>query len=128
MDREHPGTRPVNRRIRQVEKPGFSGHPSQRRQGCAARHPPAVAAAHSDQDCAPEGWLTDRLDGFTDRLMQELPGLHEHGCCSGEPGGFLRRLRDGTWLGHVAEHVAPELQSRAGTPVTRGKTRSVRRA
>ncbi|MFC0341328.1 cyanophycin synthetase [Paracoccus niistensis] len=73
-----------------------------------------------------EDWPTNRLQGFTDRLMQALPGLHEHGCCFGEPGGFLRRLRDGTWLGHVAEHVALELQSKAGTPVTRGKTRSVR--
>lgn len=73
-----------------------------------------------------EEWPTDRLEGFTDRLMEALPGLHEHGCCFGEPDGFLRRLREGTWLGHVAEHVALELQSRAGTPVTRGKTRSVR--
>lgn len=58
--------------------------------------------------------------------MQALPGPDEDGCCFGEPGGVLRRLRDGTWLGHVAEHVALELQSQAGTPVTRGKTRWVR--
>lgn len=73
-----------------------------------------------------EQWPTDRLDGFTDALLAHLPGLERHGCCHGQPGGFVRRLRDGTWLGHVIEHVALELQSAAGAPVTRGKTRSVR--
>jgi cyanophycin synthetase len=73
-----------------------------------------------------EAWPTDRLPGFTDRLLAMLPGLRQHGCCFREPGGLVRRLEEGTWLGHVAEHVALELQSRAGSPVTRGKTRSVR--
>lgn len=73
-----------------------------------------------------EAWPTDRIDGFADALLDRLPGLETHGCCYGTPGGFVRRLRDGTWLGHVAEHVALELQKQAGTPVTRGKTRSVR--
>ncbi|MCO8018801.1 cyanophycin synthetase [Brevundimonas diminuta] len=73
-----------------------------------------------------EDWPTDRLGDFSTRLLEALPGLDRHGCCYGEPGGFVRRLRDGTWFGHVAEHVALELQTRAGTPVTRGKTRSVR--
>ncbi len=73
-----------------------------------------------------EHWPTDRLHGFTEALLKRLPGLERHGCCYGEPGGFVRRLRDGTWLGHVIEHVALELQSAAGAPVTRGKTRSVR--
>ncbi|HBV12868.1 MAG TPA: cyanophycin synthetase, partial [Brevundimonas sp.] len=71
-----------------------------------------------------EDWPTDRLGDFSTRLLEALPGLDRHGCCYGEPGGFVRRLRDGTWFGHVAEHVALELQTRAGTPVTRGKTRS----
>lgn len=57
-------------------------------------------------------WATDRLESFTDRSMAELPGWYEPGCCFREPGGFLRRLRQGTWLGHLAEHVALELQSR----------------
>src|SRR5829696_7720062 len=65
-----------------------------------------------------EDWPTDRLPGFTERLCALLPGLDGHGCCYHEPGGFVRRLRDGTWLGHVAEHVAIELQSRAGAAVT----------
>ncbi|WP_455174797.1 cyanophycin synthetase [Azospirillum largimobile] len=73
-----------------------------------------------------EEWPSNRLPGFTERLRAMLPGLDRHGCCFGTPGGFLRRLEEGTWLGHVAEHVAIELQSLAGTPVTRGKTRSVK--
>lgn len=73
-----------------------------------------------------EEWPTDRLPGFADRLLALLPGLGQHGCCYHEPGGFVRRLQDGTWLGHVTEHVALELQCLAGSPVTRGKTRSVK--
>jgi cyanophycin synthetase len=67
---------------------------------------------------------TNQIEGFTNRLLEIVPTLHEHGCCYGEPGGFVRRLNDGTWLGHVAEHVAMELQCLAGTRVTYGKTRS----
>src|ERR1700712_139782 len=73
-----------------------------------------------------EDWPTDRLPGFTDALLAMLPGLQQHGCSYGVPGGFVRRLREGTWLGHVTEHVALELQTRAGSRVTRGKTRSIR--
>lgn len=69
---------------------------------------------------------TDTILGFNDALLAELPGLERHGCCYGEPGGFVRRLKDGTWLGHVVEHVALELQHLAGSPTTRGKTRGVR--
>jgi len=69
---------------------------------------------------------TDRLTGFTDRLLTLLPGLGLHHCSTGEVGGFVDRLREGTWLGHVIEHVALELQTMAGSPVARGKTRSVR--
>jgi cyanophycin synthetase len=69
---------------------------------------------------------TDTLPGFVDALLERLPGLQRHGCSLGEPGGFVVRLREGTWIGHVVEHVCLELQTRAGTPVTRGKTRSVK--
>ena len=75
-----------------------------------------------------EKWPTGRLgDAFIEPLLQALPGLHEHGCSYKEPGGFVRRLRDdeGTWMGHVMEHVAIELQNVAGSPVTFGRTRSV---
>jgi cyanophycin synthetase len=73
-----------------------------------------------------EDWPSDRLPGFTDSLLVMLPGLREHGCSYGAPGGLERRLREGTWLGHVTEHVALELQTRAGSRVTRGKTRAVK--
>jgi len=75
-----------------------------------------------------ENWPTGRLgDAYIEPLLESLPGLHEHGCSYQEPGGFVRRLRDdeGTWLGHVMEHVAIELQNVAGSPVTYGRTRSV---
>jgi len=74
-----------------------------------------------------EGWPTARLgEGFIDALAAALPGLAEHGCSYREPGGFYRRMREGegTWLGHVLEHVAIELQNIAGEAVTFGKTRS----
>jgi cyanophycin synthetase len=74
-----------------------------------------------------EAWPTGRLGArFVDELAAALPGLAEHGCSYREPGGFLRRMRegDGTWLGHVLEHVAIELQNIAGEEVTFGKTRS----
>ncbi len=75
-----------------------------------------------------EQWPTARLGvGFIDGLVAALPGLAEHGCSYREPGGFVRRMREGegTWLGHVLEHVAIELQNVAGEDVTFGKTRSV---
>jgi cyanophycin synthetase len=75
-----------------------------------------------------EEWPTARLGArFIDALAAALPGLAEHGCSYREPGGFLRRMREGegTWLGHVLEHVAIELQNMAGEEVTFGKTRSI---
>ncbi len=75
-----------------------------------------------------EQWPTGRLGpAFVDPLLACLPGLAEHGCSYSEAGGFVRRLREdeGTWLGHVMEHVALELQTVAGQAVTFGKTRSV---
>jgi cyanophycin synthetase len=75
-----------------------------------------------------EQWPTVRLgESFIARLAEALPGLAEHGCSYREPGGFYRRMREeeGTWLGHVLEHVAIELQNMAGEAVTFGKTRSI---
>ncbi|HEX2883345.1 MAG TPA: cyanophycin synthetase [Candidatus Limnocylindria bacterium] len=71
-----------------------------------------------------EAYPTDRLPGFTDALLEMLPGVGLHSCGTGKPGGFEQRLRDGTWVGHVAEHIALQLQREAGTEVGRGKTRS----
>ena len=75
-----------------------------------------------------ENWPTSRLgEAFVEPLLEVLPGLHEHGCSYREAGGFVRRLREdeGTWLGHVMEHVAIELQNVAGSNVTFGRTRSI---
>jgi cyanophycin synthetase len=74
-----------------------------------------------------EAWPTARLGPeFIDALAAALPGLAGHGCSYQVAGGFFRRMREdeGTWLGHVLEHVAIELQNIAGEEVTFGKTRS----
>ena len=71
-----------------------------------------------------EHWPSNALAGFNEALLDLLPGLKDHSCSLGKPGGFVERLRDGTWLGHVAEHVAIALQRETGAHVYRGKTRS----
>ena len=71
-----------------------------------------------------EDWPSNTIPGFTDGLLKALPGVGEHSCSLGKRGGFRERLTDGTWLGHVAEHVALELQKESGSHVYRGKTRS----
>jgi cyanophycin synthetase len=65
---------------------------------------------------------TEKLPGFNERLVSLIPSLKEHRCSPGYPGGFLERLERGTWLGHVIEHVALELQCLAATDVGFGKT------
>lgn len=75
-----------------------------------------------------EQWPTGRLGvDFQQRLLSLLPGLREHRCSYGVPGGFVRRLThgEGTWLGHVLEHTAIELQCMAGFSVSFGRARSV---
>lgn len=73
-----------------------------------------------------EHWPSAKLgEDFINGLVEALPGLAEHGCSYGEPGGFIRRLKEneGTWIAHIWEHVCIELQCMAGTEVTFGKTR-----
>ena len=70
-----------------------------------------------------EAWPSNTIRGFNAKLLKVLPGVAEHSCSLGRRGGFLERLEDGTWLGHVAEHVALELQRESGAHVYRGKTR-----
>ena len=65
------------------------------------------------------------LPGFNDRLLKLLPALEEHHCGVGERGGFIQRLREGTWAGHILEHCVIELLNRAGMPTGFGQTRSV---
>jgi cyanophycin synthetase len=66
---------------------------------------------------------SNTIPGFYERLSGLLPALVEHRCGIGEPGGFLRRLREGTWAGHILEHVVLELQNLAGMRTGFGKTR-----
>lgn len=68
---------------------------------------------------------TKEIPGFTQRLVEVLPQIKNHHCSLGRPGGFIERLKDGTLLGHVVEHVALELQSMAGMSCRYGKTRLV---
>jgi hypothetical protein len=70
-----------------------------------------------------EDFPSNTIPSFTDDLLALLPGLHDHTCGVGRRGGFVERLREGTWLGHVAEHVALQLQREAGGEQRRGKTR-----
>lgn len=80
-----------------------------------------------------EAWLdigpledspSNTIPGFYERLTAWLPSLAEHRCGIGEPGGFLQRVREGTWPGHIMEHVTLELQSLAGMQGGFGKARS----
>ncbi|TFI59713.1 cyanophycin synthetase [Sphingomonas parva] len=73
-----------------------------------------------------EEFPTNRIPGFTEALLEALPGVGRHACSLKVRGGFEKRLREGTWLGHVAEHIALELQTLAGSRAVRGKTRSVK--
>jgi cyanophycin synthetase len=73
-----------------------------------------------------EEFPTNTLPGFTDHLLEMLPGLREHSCSRGKRGGFVERLNEGTWLGHVAEHAALALQQVVGHDIRRGKTRGVK--
>ena len=63
------------------------------------------------------------FDGFNERLVAILPGIKNHHCSLGAPGGFLTRLEEGTYFGHIVEHVALELTDLAGIGKSHGKTR-----
>jgi cyanophycin synthetase len=65
---------------------------------------------------------SDTIKGFSDRLTALMPTLHEHECSIGKPGGFIQRLENGTWAGHIIEHIAIELQCLSGMAVGYGKT------
>lgn len=65
---------------------------------------------------------SDKVPEITERLEALVPSIREHRCSVGEPGGFLQRVRNGTYAGHVVEHVAIELQNLVGFSVGYGKT------
>lgn len=73
-----------------------------------------------------EDYPSNTLPGFTERLVAWLPGLVAHHCGVGRHGGFIERLQDGTWAGHILEHIVLELQNLAGMQTGFGKTRSTR--
>lgn len=66
---------------------------------------------------------TDKIENFAARLQEVMPSLINHGCSYQEQGGFLRRVEEGTWAGHVVEHLALELQTLAGMDTGYGRTR-----
>jgi cyanophycin synthetase len=69
------------------------------------------------------GRETRQVEGFNEQLLNMLPGLLRHHCNKEYEGGFSERLEEGTYFGHVIEHVALELTRLAGVPVVHGKTR-----
>lgn len=66
---------------------------------------------------------TNKIEDFIDRLKSVMPSIKSHGCSYQEEGGFLRRVEEGTWAGHVVEHLALELQTLAGMDTGYGRTR-----
>lgn len=71
-----------------------------------------------------EQYPTNRIPGFRERLQTVMPTLVEHRCSEGHRGGFFKRVEEGTWMGHVVEHIALEMQTLAGMDVGYGRTRS----
>lgn len=66
---------------------------------------------------------SNTIDGFRERLEDMFPGMFQHRCSVGQPGGFFQRVEEGTWMGHIIEHIALEIQSLAGMEVGFGRTR-----
>jgi cyanophycin synthetase len=69
---------------------------------------------------------TNKIDGFYERLKALIPSLYEHRCSPGVPGGFFQRVIAGTWMGHVIEHIALEIQTLAGMDTGFGRTRETK--
>ena len=71
-----------------------------------------------------ENFPTNKIDGFSERIEKMFPGMIEHRCSENCRGGFFMRVKEGTWMGHVIEHIALEMQSLAGMECGFGRTRS----
>ncbi|SMC76081.1 cyanophycin synthetase [Pedobacter nyackensis] len=69
---------------------------------------------------------TNVIEGFGERIAKLLPSLYTHRCSKGVPGGFLARIEEGTWMGHVIEHIALEIQTLAGMETGFGRTRQTK--
>lgn len=74
-----------------------------------------------------ENFPTNKIPGFYERIQLLLPSLYDHECSEGHKGGFFERVKDGTWMGHVIEHIALEIQTLAGIPAGFGRTRGTGR-
>ncbi|MFD2571946.1 cyanophycin synthetase [Spirosoma soli] len=70
-----------------------------------------------------EEFPSNKIDGFSERLRTLIPSLYDHRCSEGRPGGFFYRVEQGTWMGHIIEHIALEIQTLAGIEVGFGRTR-----
>src|SRR5690606_29029099 len=66
---------------------------------------------------------TNTIEGFRERIEKMFPTMYEHRCSEGVPGGFFARVERGTWMGHVIEHIALEIQTLAGMDTGFGRTR-----
>jgi cyanophycin synthetase len=66
---------------------------------------------------------TNLIPGFSERLEKKFPTMYSHECSEGCPGGFFKRVKEGTWMGHVIEHLALEIQTLAGMDCGFGRTR-----
>jgi len=73
-----------------------------------------------------EQFPTNLIEGFRERIQVLLPSLDSHRCSKGHPGGFLERIEEGTWMGHVIEHIALEIQTLAGMDTGFGRTRQTK--
>ena len=70
-----------------------------------------------------EQFPTNKIDGFGERLEKMFPSMYSHRCSVGKAGGFFQRVKQGTWMGHVIEHIALEIQTLAGMDCGFGRTR-----
>ena len=66
---------------------------------------------------------SNKIKGFRERLEKMFPSMYEHRCSVGTPGGFFQRVDEGTWMGHIIEHIALEIQTLAGMDTGFGRTR-----
>jgi len=73
-----------------------------------------------------EQFPTNKIEGFRERLEAMFPSMIEHRCSEGVRGGFFSRVEQGTWMGHVIEHIALEIQTLAGMETGFGRTRETK--
>jgi cyanophycin synthetase len=73
-----------------------------------------------------EQQATNKIEGFQERLEAMFPSMIEHRCSEGVRGGFFSRVEEGTWIGHVIEHIALEIQTLADMETGFGRTRETK--